>query len=442
MSRTLGAGVRPLEVWAWAMFDFANSGYTTVVITAVFNAYFVAVVAQEAVWATFAWTAALSVSYVLIILSAPLIGAFADAHAAKKPLLALTTAGCILGTAALGLVGPGELALGIALVILSNFFFGSGENLIAAFLPEIARGRALGKVSGWGWALGYFGGLLTLGLCLAYVTWAQARGATAVDFVPVTMLITAAVFLVAALPTFLFLKERAEPQRTAPGVYSGAFSRTWRTLHEARRFRDLMRFLVCIVFYQAGVQAVIALAAIYADQAMGFDTADTLLLILVVNVTASLGALAFGQVQDRLGHKLTIALTLVGWLLTIGVAYAAVTREVFWIAANLAGLSLGASQSAGRALVGYLSPAPRRAEFFGLWGFAVKLSSIFGPITYGAVTWLTGGDHRLGMLAIGLYFIVGLLLLAGIDVRRGRIAARRAERRQPSGAGGTEPARL
>ena len=152
------------------MFDFANSGYTTVVITAVFNAYFVGVVAGKEVWATFAWTFALSISYALIVVTAPIVGAYADAHAAKKRLLAITTAGCVVATAALALVGPGDLALGIALLVVSNFFYGSGENLIAAFLPELARGNALGKVSGWGWALGYIGGLVSLGACLAYVT--------------------------------------------------------------------------------------------------------------------------------------------------------------------------------------------------------------------------------------------------------------------------------
>ncbi|MGH8678180.1 MAG: MFS transporter, partial [Burkholderiales bacterium] len=324
-------------------------------------------------------------------------------------------------------VGPGDLVLAIGLLIVSNFFFGTGENLIAAFLPEIAKGRALGKVSGWGWSLGYMGGLLTLGLCLAYVTWAQSQGQGAAQFVPVTMLITAAVFLLAVLPTFVFLRERAQPQPLPAGGYTSAFSRTWDTLRHAQRYQDLLRFLVCIVFYQAGVQSVISLAAIYADQAMGFETQDTIILILVVNVTASIGAVVFGQVQDRLGHKLTIALTLLGWMLTIVVVWSASSREVFWIAANLAGLCLGASQSAGRALVGYLSPAQRRAEFFGLWGLAVKLSSIFGPITYGAVTWVTGGDHRQALLTVGAYFIVGLALLVGIDVRRGRRAARRAQ---------------
>ena len=424
---SLPEGVRAREVWGWAMFDFANSGYTTVVITAVFNAYFVAVVAQGAVWGTFAWTAALSISYALVILTAPLIGAHADAHANKKKLLSITTVACIASTAALGLVGPGDLVLGVLLLVISNYFFSAGENLIAAFLPEIARGRALGRVSGWGWGLGYIGGLLTLGVCLGYVTWAQAAGQSSAQFVPVTMLITAAIFAVAVLPTFLFLKERAVPQTLSSGVYISAFARTWDTVRHARQYRDLMRFLVCIVFYQAGVMSVITLAAIYAEQAMGFETRDTILLILVVNVTASIGALVFGQIQDRLGHKRTIALTLAGWLLTVLIAYAATSQAMFWVVANLAGLCLGASQSAGRALVGYLSPVQRRAEFFGLWGLAVKLSSIFGPITYGAVTWATGGDHRLGLLAIGSYFIIGLLILTGIDVKRGRKAARRAE---------------
>ncbi len=426
-SLTLNDGVRPREVWAWALFDFANSGYTTVVITAVFNVYFVAVVAQGAVWGTFAWTLVLSVSYAVIVFTAPLIGAYADVHAAKKKLLVLTTLGCIAATAALGLVGPGELVLGVGLLIVSNFFFGTGENLIAAFLPEIARGKALGKVSGWGWGLGYIGGLLTLALCLAYVTYAQGLGQSSEQFVPVTMLITAAVFLMAVLPTFIWLKERAKPQPLPGGRYSGVFARTWHTVQHAREYKDLMRFLVCILFYQAGVQSVIALAAIYATEAMGFDTNDTIFLILVVNVTASIGAIVFGHVQDRIGHKATLALTLLGWLLTIAVAWSAHTRGVFWLAANLAGLCLGASQSAGRALVGYLSPAKRRAEFFGLWGLAVKLSAIFGPLTYGAVTWISGGDHRRALLTVGVFFIIGLLILAGIDVQRGHKSALRAD---------------
>lgn len=424
-SRYLAAGVSKREAWSWAMFDFANSGYTTVVITAIFNAYFVGVVTNNEDWGTFAWTASLGVSYALIIVAAPLLGAYADAYAAKKRLLLLTTVGCVSFTALLYFIGPGDLGLAILLIILSNFFFGCGENLIAAFLPELAQSRALGKVSGWGWSLGYIGGLVSLGVSLAYVTWAQNIGMRADQFVPVTMLITAVIFAVACIPTFLFLKERALPQ---PHLFGGsalreAVARLAGTLHQVREFRDLLRFLACLVFYQAGIQTVITLAAIYAQQVMHFDTGDTMFLVLVVNVTASVGALAFGSVQDRIGHIPTIALTLCGWLLMVLLAWSAESRSTFWLAANVAGLCLGASQSAGRALVGFFSPSARRAEFFGLWGLAVKLSSIVGPITYGAVSWISSGDHRLAMLITSGYFVIGLAILMSIDVRRGREAA-------------------
>ncbi|MFN7086929.1 MAG: MFS transporter [Burkholderiales bacterium] len=405
------------------MYDFANSGYTTVVITAVFNAYFVAEVAGNAPWATFAWTCALAVSYALIMLTAPLLGAYADAHAAKKKLLFATTLGCIAFTAALAAVGRGDLGLAIVLIVLSNYCFGSGENLVAAFLPEIAHGEALGRVSGWGWSLGYLGGLVSLGACLAYVSWAQAQGMTAGEFVPVTMLITAAIFAAASVPTFLFLRERTLPTAGAHDIARAAFARLRDTLRHARRYADLWRFLVCIVFYQAGIQAVVALAAVYAQQAMGFGTRDTIFLVLVVNVTAAAGAFVFGQLQDRLGHVRTIVLTLTGWIVTVLLAYFARGPVLFWAAANLAGWCLGSSQSAGRALVGYLSPVSRSAEFFGLWGLAVKLSSIVGPVTYGVVTWLTDGDHRLAILVTGVYFVIGIAIICGLDVARGRRAA-------------------
>jgi len=419
----LAPGVSRREVFSWAMYDFANSGYTTVVITAVFNAYFVAVVAGNAPWATFAWTAALAVSYALIVVTAPVVGAYADVHAAKKRLLLFTTVGCVVFTAGLALVGEGELALGITLVILSNFFFGSGENLIAAFLPEIARGEAMGKVSGWGWSLGYLGGLVALGACLVYVTLAQARGATAAEFVPVTMLITAALFALASLPTFMFLRERAQPVAGASGIVRSAFARVLDSVSEARRHVDLWRFLVCVVFYQAGIQTVVALAAVYAQEVMAFTTRDTLFLILVVNVTAAAGAFAFGHVQDRIGHVPTLMITMSGWLLAVVLAWLAEGAALFWIVANIVGLCLGSSQSAGRALVGYFSPRARTAEFFGLWGLAVKLSAILGPVTYGAVTWATLGNHRVAMLVTGAFFVIGIAILSGLDVARGRAAA-------------------
>ena len=415
----LAADVSPREVWAWSMYDFANSAYTTVVITAVFGAYFVGAVAAGAPWATFAWTAALSVSYAAILVTAPLVGAWADARAAKKKLLLWSTIGCVLFTAALFFASPGALALALVLVAVSNYFFGTGENLIAAFLPELADSRAMGRVSGWGWSFGYVGGLAALGLCLAYITWAQGAGEPASSFVPVTMLITAVFFALAATPTFLFLRERAVPQPQT----GNPWSRVKETIRHSALYRDLRRFLVCVLFYQAGITAVVSLAAIYAEQAMKFTTQQTILLILVVNVTAAIGAFGFGYLQDAIGHVRAVALTLVGWIAMVVIAGTSETAFSFWIAANIAGLCMGSSQAAARAIVGYLAPPQRLAEFFGLWGLAVKAASIFGPLTYGAVTWIFAGNHRLGIFAVGVYFVIGLLLLAGIDVERGRRAA-------------------
>ncbi|HYN11906.1 MAG TPA: MFS transporter [Burkholderiales bacterium] len=419
MRSALASNVRIREVWAWSMYDFANSAYTTVVITAVFSAYFVGVVAGNAPWATFAWTAALSVSYAVILVTGPLLGAWADAHAAKKKLLFFTTVGCVIFTALLDFAAPGAVWLALGLIVLSNYFFGAGENLIAAFLPELADSRAMGRVSGWGWSFGYLGGLAALGICLFYVTSEQARGSTAADFVPVTMLITAAFFAIAATPTFLFLKERALPQ---PRV-ENPWARVRETLREAQRYRDLKRFLLCILFYQAGITAVISLAAIYAEQAMKFTTQQTITLILVVNITAAIGAFGFGYLQDAIGHVRAVAVTLIGWIVMVLIAAFSTSTFSFWIAANLAGLCMGSSQAAGRAIVGYLAPPARLAEFFGLWGLSVKAASIFGPLTYGVVTLVFAGNHRLGLLATGVYFVVGLLLLRTIDMERGRRAA-------------------
>ena len=419
----LAPGVAKREAWAWALFDFANSGYTTVVITAVFNTYFVAVVVGDAPWATFAWTAALAVSHVILMVAGPILGAWADVRAAKKRLLAISTAGCVIATAGLALAGPGDVGLAVLFLVISNACFGAGENLIAAFLPELADEQGAGRLSGWGWGLGYLGGILALGLCLIYIDRAVANGLTTTDAVPGTMLITATLFALFSLPAFIWLKERAVPQKTALPSLAAEGRRLLRTLRSARAFPDLRRFLACLAFSQAGVAAVIALAAIYAQQAMGFSTRETLILILVVNVTAALGSVAFGYVQDRIGHVRAIAATLVGWLAMVGLASQAEGAALFWVAANLAGVCLGSSQASGRAFIAVLTPPSRQGEFFGLWGLANRFAAIAGPLSYGLATWLSGGNHRLAILTTGAYFVVGLWLLWGVNAERGRRAA-------------------
>jgi UMF1 family MFS transporter len=413
--------VRWREVFGWAMYDFANSGYTTVVITAVFAAYFVGGVAGGAPWATLAWTSGLSLSYLIVMLTMPGLGAWADRVAGKRRLLMWVTAGCVLSTAALAWVGPGQVALGLLLLVISNTFFSYGESLTASFLPELAQADAMGRVSGWGWALGYLGGMLTLGLCLAYVLAAQARGETGSQFVPVTMVITALVYGAAACVTFALMREHALPQSDVPvvGVFRSlqGLRRTWR---DARTYPDFNRLMACAVAYQAGVAVAISLAAIYAEQVIGFQPQETMVLIFVLNLAAFVGAFAFGYAQDKLGHKLALSLTLLGWILTCVIAALSTTKEVFWWAAAIAGVCMGSSQSAGRAMAGLMVPPTRVGEFFGLWTFAIRLASILGPLSYGLITWLSGGNQRLAIGSTSLMFVLGLVLLIPVDVARGR----------------------
>jgi UMF1 family MFS transporter len=421
----LNPGVRKREVFGWAMYDFANSGYTTVVITAVFAAYFVNGVAERAPWATFAWTLALSISYAIVMFTMPSIGAYADLKAAKKRVLMLVTGCCVVATALLALAKPGAVVLAMLLVIVSNAFYNYGESLTAAFLPELAKPEALGKVSGWGWGFGYFGGMLALGVCLGYVIWAGNNGIPATQFVPVTMLITAVIYGAASLVTFRLLRERAQPNPSAlqEGGLRASLHRLQRTFREARRYRDFMWLLACAVFYQGGVAVAIALAAIYAQTVIGFSQQETMVLIFVLNFAAAGGAFAWGYLQDRIGHKVALGSTLVGWILVCVIAALSQTKGQFWWAAAIAGLCMGSSQSAGRAMAGMFAPARQLAEFYGLWTFAVRLSSIIGPLTYGAITWATGGNQRLAIMSTAAMFVVGLVLLVKIDVQRGRQAA-------------------
>ncbi|ALV05945.1 MFS transporter [Roseateles depolymerans] len=420
----LNPGVRRREVLGWSMYDFANSGYTTVVLTAVYNAYFVAEVAKGQPSATLLWTVLIAVSSLIVMVTMPGLGAWADAHGAKKRLLAFCTGGCVITTAALACFGSAALWWAAAAVVLSNVFFSYGESLIAAFLPELARRNALGRVSGWGWAFGYLGGMLALGLCLVYVLQAQARGQAAADFVPITLLITAGLYLIAAIPTFLLMRERADPCsiRRATRRRSG-LSELLASWQRARAYPDFLRLLACGTAYQAGIAVVIALAAVYADQALGFSQAQTMALVFLVNIASAIGAFAFGYYEDRIGHQPALAVTLVGWMLMTVLAFVATSSWLFWIAALIAGLCMGSSQSCGRALAGALAPHDRLAEFFGLWTFATRLAAIIGPLTYGAVTVLTAGNHRLAILSTGLFFVAGYVLLKRVDMTRGMARA-------------------
>jgi len=420
------------ERFAWALYDFANSGYTTVVLTTVFNAYFVAVVAAGAGLApgtgTFLWSLAIVIGNAIVVVSAPVIGAIADGRAAKRQFLLVSSAGCIAATALLATIGPGDVVAAMLLVVVSLICFNTGENLIAAFLPELVPQEQMGRMSGYGWGLGYLGGLVTLALCLGYIGWAQAHGHGETEFVPVTLLITAAVFAFTSSPTFLFVRERAMPHPPPAGIsyLRAAVSRVVGTISQAHAHRDLFRFLASLVAFQAGVNTVIVMTAIYARAEFGLENRDLVVLVMVVNVAAAAGSLAAGFLQDRIGSVRTLVIMLIVWIVALLFVLLARNIAHIWIAANVIGFAMGGSQSSGRALVGLLTPAARSAEFFGLWGLANHVASIVGPLTYGLISLVAAGNHHAAIAFTMVYFVVGLILLLRVDETRGIAAAEAA----------------
>ena len=257
-------GVSKREVLAWASYDFANSGYTTVILTAVYNAFFVSVVAENAVWATFAWTLTITLSNLLSIAVIPVISALADAQANKRFWLAVMTGICCMSTATLAYTGHGTLASAVFLIVISNTAFNAGVSLNSAFLSELAKPEAFGKVSGWGWSFGYLGGIVSLAACLLIVFEGQKAGLPADVYVPYTAMSTATIFFVMALPMLLYVKERSKPKNIS-------FEKTFKRIRQEsvdsfkllKRYREFLKFCVCGLFYQAGIAVVITRYEIY-----------------------------------------------------------------------------------------------------------------------------------------------------------------------------------
>jgi len=359
-----------------------------------------------------------------MLVASPLIGVIADQRACKKTLLFITTTGCVLSTVMLAISGTDSLITSIIFLILSSIFFSAGENLIAAFLPELAPADKMGRLSALGWSIGYLGGIVSLLLCLTYLDIGQQYGHTLQQLIPYTAVIVALLFTIASLPTFLWLKERATPSTllttpTFTTAYRQLLNR-WRTLHH---YPDFFRFLLTLSIYQCGIYTVIVLAAIYAQEVMHFTTEQTVVMILLVNFSAAIGALLFGVIQDAHSSLLSLKLTLILWVIAISIAAFSHDSNTFWLAANLIGLSMGASQSASRALIGQFSPQQHSGEFFGLWGMSLRLSAIIGPLSYGMINYLTMGNHRIAILSTLVFFLSGLLLLFFIDEQRGKNCA-------------------
>ena len=312
--------------------------------------------------------------------------------------------------------------LALAIFIVANFAYSSGENLIASFLPEIARPGDMGKISGFGWALGYLGGLLCLICCLPFIKDGIEADNPLVRW---TCLVVAVFFLVAGIPTFLWVRERKTAGSLPHGVsYLQAGIRQIKdTFTHIRTFRQLFRFLIIFGIYNCGVTTVVYFASIYADKTIGLTATELIWFFLITQVSASLGAFLFGIIQDRIGARNTIFITLSLWLgVTLG-AYFSTSKNTFYIVGNLAGLGLGSSQSAARALVGMFSPVEKSGEFFGFWGLFWKLSTAIGPLVFGVLSTYTG-SQRTAILSTGAFFLFGIVGMFAVNEKEGIRAAR------------------
>jgi UMF1 family MFS transporter len=411
----------PREIFAWAMFDFANSSYTTVIVTVAFSVYFTSTVAPAG-QADFLWGIALGISNILVLLTAPLIGAAADDSGRKKPFLAATYLTCVAATAALYFVTPGNVAVGIVLFALSNIAFAHGENLIGAFLPEISTPATAGRISGLGWGLGYFGGLASLLLIRPLMS--AGLDAGNLDRVRWIWPITAAFFLVAALPTFAWLRERAsrDAWRGLAAYARRGFGRLATTTQSIGHFRELAKFLLVFFVYSLGFTIAIAFSGVFARTTLGFTANELVALFLILQIASAAGAVGFGWLQDLLGSRRALQLSLAVWIL-VGLASAACqTKGQFLWIGLAAGIGIGSLQASSRGVVSTFSPQSKSGEFFGFWGLALRAAFALGPVLFGVVSsW--SGSQRVAVLLTTVFFAVGLIGLQRVDDEAGRAAA-------------------
>jgi len=428
------------EIFGWGMFDFANQAYTLLIITVIFPVLFTTVIVGDAEndyrLGNLLWSVALSISYFLVVLSGPVMGAIMDYSAMKKRFLFYSYCLTIVSTALLYFVEPGMVVLGVTLMVISNFAYAIGESFIASFLPSLGPPSDLGKISGFGWALGYVGGLVSAGFVIIYL-----GDATAENFDRIIRWVgpfAALFFMLAAIPTFVWVKEPGKRKALPKGenFVSMGFARLGRTINDVKKFWDLAVFLISVFFAMAAIYIVISFAFIYGDQVVRWDEEVRILMFVIVQVTAAIGAFSFGFIQDKIGAKLTYNITLSLWFFAV-LGIWAVTDITDWFNLQfntdldaqymflyigvIAGLSLGSSQSASRALVGLFSPEQKSAEFFGFWGLSNKLAGVFGIIGIGLLQTQFGLQRS--VLFCAFLFLIAIIICLFVNESRGENAA-------------------
>ncbi|MFZ2397076.1 MAG: MFS transporter, partial [Smithella sp.] len=414
------------ELFGWAMFDFANSSYTTVIITVVFCIIFPKIIVgdgPEYRLGNLLWSTSLSISYLVVLLTAPLFGAIMDYTGLKKKFLFGSYILTVIATAALYFVGPGDIILGMLLIILSNVGFSYSESFVSSFLPDLGPPEDLGKISGYAWGLGYFGGLISV----AVVIFGLSAGVyTTENFQNLRLVgpVTGLFFLIAAIPTFLWVKERTAPRPLSKNenYITIGLKRLKKTFLDIRDYKDLIILLASFFFAYAGLSIVIAFAFIYGDQIIKWSSSTQILMFVITQFTAAGGAFLFGIIQDRWKAKPAFILTLVLWIVSVSLIYGVIEvtafvnsvtgfalqeAHVFLVVGFIAGLGLGSTQSACRAMVGLFSPDTKAGEFFGLWSFTGRLSAIVGLMGLGLLQTLFGLQKAI--LVCLVFFLMSLV---------------------------------
>lgn len=414
------------EIFGWCMYDVADSAFTTVIVTALYALYFGTVVVGDPNQADYLWGWGASISEVIVAIVAPILGAIADFSGSRKKFLAVCALTIIFFTAALYFVGPGMVTLGLTLYIIANVGFAGGGVFIDSFLPGISTEQNAGKLSGLKWAMGYASGLVCLMLCYPLAKYIKPNPTPEelwrAQLIPV---VVAVYYAVAVIFPLVFLRERSVKQALPKGqtYLTVGFRQLKTTLKHLRRYQDLVRLLIAFLVYNDGVVTVIYFAARYAKETVGFNPSEIVILLILNNVVAAVGAFGFGFIADRIGQKTTIYITLVIWIAAVTTAYFAHSRETFYVASALVGIGLGSCQSVTRSLLALFTPKENAAEFFGFLGIAGKALAFLGPIIFGTVSKATG-SQRPAILSIGAFFVLGMILLSFVNEERGKLAAR------------------
>lgn len=422
------------EIFGWAMFDFANSSYTTVVITVLYSKFFVGYVvpAESAVRQSY-WSIAIIISTVLALVLSPLVGAICDYSGRKKRYLFASALICSVATASLALVQPGMVWTAIALVAVSNAAFMLSETFCGSFLPDISTPATMGKISGLGWGIGYFGGLASIVVATTLIVTADPN-AELFQYVRQNQLAMVAIgvfFLVTATPTFLLVRNRTLP---APGYERAGLGKLFRaglhqfrqTLSTARQNRVLFQFLFSFMVYMAGIEAITKFVSIYASREVSLTDPELRTLFIGLQLSAAVGAFLFGWLESKIGPKRTVMATLVWWILgVLGIYFLAQVsgwtgigpKRVFQLLGLIAGSAIGATQASSRTVVGLLSPREKVSQMFGFWGTFSRLGAILG-MSFG---FIADGfqSPRTAVLVVLFFFVIGLVLLSRVDLERG-----------------------